>query len=189
MDDGPRPAPRGERAPQLLDAATTARLRAEELTYTRPSDPAVVPDGFHHFSRAQRILRTDLDGAATDLLGWRVHARAGLEVASSVPSAAPGEVVLMRLGLGPLALRIPCRVLEVIDEPDRRGFVYGTLPGHPESGEESFVLERQPDGSIDFVVAAYSRPASFLARAGGPASRAMQRFMTGRYLAAPDRLV
>ena len=30
-------------------------------------------------------------------------------------------------------LRAPCRVVYVIDEPDVRGFAYGTLPGHPES--------------------------------------------------------
>jgi uncharacterized protein (UPF0548 family) len=94
----------------------------------------------------------------------------------------------MRLGAGPVALRIPCRVVDVVDEPDRRGFVYGTLPGHPECGEESFVLERRPDGAIAFTVAAFSRPATLLARIGGPAARGMQRFMTGRYLAAPDRL-
>lgn len=173
---------------QPLDPGTTARLTAEDLTYARPVDPAGVPTGFHHFSRSVTLRRTDLDGAAADLLGWRVHESAGLKVAASAAVAAPGAVVLMRLGAGPVALRIPCRVLDVVEEPDRRGFVYGTLPGHPECGEESFVLERRADGTIGFTVSAFSRPATLLARAGGPVSRAMQRFMTGRYLAAPDRL-
>ncbi|SIP67631.1 hypothetical protein BN9982_740001 [Mycobacterium tuberculosis] len=39
-------------------------------------------------------------------------------------------------------LRAPCRVVYVIDEPDVRGFGYGTLPGHPVSGEER--RERRP---------------------------------------------
>lgn len=30
-----------------------------------------------------------------------------------------------------------------IDEPDRQGFAYGTLPGHPESGIEQFTLTRR----------------------------------------------
>ena len=42
----------------------------------------------------------------------------------------------------------PVRVVSIIDEPDRKGFAYGTLDGHPLSGEESFVVERTPDGSV-----------------------------------------
>jgi uncharacterized protein (UPF0548 family) len=37
-------------------------------------------------------------------------------------------------------LQAPCRVVYVIDEPDIRGFAYGTPPGHPESGEERFAV-------------------------------------------------
>jgi len=96
--------------------------------------------------------------------------------------------VLMRWGLGALSLKIPCRVLEVIDEPARRGFTYGTLPGHPEAGEERFLLEHLNDGRILFTITALSRPASTLAKLGGPLSRAAQRFMTQRYLRALDRL-
>lgn len=35
---------------------------------------------------------------------------------------------MMRLGIGPLALGIPCRVIYVVDRPDTQGFAYGTLP-------------------------------------------------------------
>ena len=97
-------------------------------------------------------------------------------------------VVLMRWGLDPFAVKVPCRVLEVIDESRRRGFAYGTLPGHPEAGEERFILEQVEDGRILFTITAYSRPASALARLAGPISRAAQRFMTQRYLKALDRL-
>ncbi|GAA2167730.1 DUF1990 family protein [Humibacillus xanthopallidus] len=73
-------------------------------------------------------------------------------------------------------------------EPRRRGFAYATLQGHPESGEERFVLDHDIDGDIRFTVTAVSRPASQLARLGGPISRAVQGRMTQRYLAALDRL-
>ena len=39
-----------------------------------------------------------------------------------------GSEVIVHLG----PVRAPCRVVYVVDEPDRRGFAYGTLPGHPE---------------------------------------------------------
>ena len=33
-------------------------------------------------------------------------------------------------------------VVYIIHEPDRQGFAYGTLPGHPESGDEALMSER-----------------------------------------------
>lgn len=177
-----------------LDPARAAVLRAAPLTYDRsreigttPGAPAGPPAGLGRFSRSVALRRTDLEGAASDLLGWRVHELAGLLVRASGP-AAEGTVVEMRLGVGPVSIRIPCRVLAVVDEPDRRGFSYGTLPGHPECGEEEFLLERSDEGGLRFTVSAFSRPATRLARLGGPVTGAVQRAMTGRYLRAPDRL-
>lgn len=68
------------------------------------------------------------------------------------------------MGVGPLALRIPCRVIYVIDEPERSGFAYGTLPGHPESGEELFLLQWHEDGQIAFTITAFSKGGSLPAR-------------------------
>lgn len=161
------------------------RLRAAPLTYDRSSTP---PAGFARFSRTVALRRTDLDGAAVDLLRWRIHECAGLVVRATGP-AAEGTVVEMRLGLGPASVRIPCRVVALVEEQDRRGFSYGTLPGHPECGEEEFLLERLTDGSLRFTVSAFSRPATRLARFGGPVTGVVQRAMTRRYLEAPDRLV
>jgi uncharacterized protein (UPF0548 family) len=143
--------------------------------------------GYTWFEYTRVLVSTDLDRAARDLLTWRVHERAGLRVAASGEATVPGAVVLMRLGVGPVALRIPCRVVGVIDEPDARGFCYGTLPGHPESGEERFVIRRQADGALRFVVDGFSRPETRLTRLAGPAGRFVQGRMTRRYLRAVDR--
>jgi uncharacterized protein (UPF0548 family) len=99
-------------------------------------------------------------------------------------SVSDGAVLVMRFGWGPLGLSIPCRVVYLINEPNRCGFAYGTLPSHPEAGEELFLLERGHDGSISFTIRAFSRPATALARLCGPVSRAVQRAMTRRYLRA-----
>ncbi|NGN70487.1 DUF1990 domain-containing protein, partial [Streptomyces sp. A7024] len=62
------------------------------------------------------------------------------------------------------------------EEGDARGgFGYGTLSGHPEVGEESFVVELAADGDVYFTVTAFSRPAAWYARAGGPVVPVMQR--------------
>jgi uncharacterized protein (UPF0548 family) len=71
--------------------------------------------------------------------------------------------------------------VQVVDEPDRYGFAYGTLPGHPEQGEESFLLTRDGD-TIHFEIAAFSRPHDLLTKLGGPVARAVQRRATQQYL-------
>lgn len=53
---------------------------------------------------------------------------------------AERALVLPGVGAGPLRLRAPCRVVYTVTESRRRGFAYGTLPGHPECGEEAFVI-------------------------------------------------
>ena len=91
---------------------------------------------------------------------------------------------MLGFGVEPLAMRAPCRVVYVIDEPRRRGFAYGTLPGHPESGEEAFILDHRDDGTIAFNIIAFSRPASILAKLAGPIGRIVQDAMTRRYFRA-----
>ncbi|GAA1975775.1 hypothetical protein GCM10009817_14950 [Terrabacter lapilli] len=177
-----------------LSPEQSAVLRAAPLTYPRGAmegsarDGTPPPAGYRHFEESVRLRRRDFGGAARDLLGWRVHDRAGLRVHASGTAGHFDTVVELHLGVGPLGVRIPCRVVDVIDEPDRTGFAYGTLPGHPESGEERFVLDREPDGSIVFTISAFSRHATLLARLGGPVSRVVQDGMTRRYLRALDRL-
>ena len=170
----------------LLDAASVSALRAQELTYPRVGRPPVdPPHGFSGFSRTCRLATgVEFTEAADALMSWQVQARSGLRVAASSLRVELAAVVVLRLGFGAVAVRIPCRVVRIVDDADEQGFSYGTLPGHPESGEESFVLRRNADGSIDLTVSAFSRPASRLARLGGPVSTAAQHFMTARYLRA-----
>jgi uncharacterized protein (UPF0548 family) len=172
---------------QRLAPARAAALRAAPFTYDAVGATAGdLPAGYRPLQRRTVLGRRDFDGAVDDLLRWRVHERAGLWVAASGPVTGTDTVVDMRFGVGPLALRIPCRVAYVVDDPDRAGFAYGTLPGHPETGEELFLLTRLGDGSVTFTVTAFSRPATRLARLGGPVSRALQTRATDRYLRAAD---
>jgi uncharacterized protein (UPF0548 family) len=96
----------------------------------------------------------------------------------------PEAVAVLRLGIGRLGVNAPVRVVYVVDEPDRQGFAYGTLPGHPESGEEAFMVELHDDDAVTFTITAFSRPSSLLTRIGGPVSHAIQSWVTTRYLRA-----
>ena len=126
--------------------------------------------------------------AATDALaGWHVHGRAGLSVSASSPAAEPGSVLVLSLGLAAIRIGAPCRVVYVIDEPGRRGFAYGTLPGHPQRGEDAFIFSQHQDATVTFSITAFSSPASPLAKAAGPLGRAIQRHITSRYQRAITR--
>ncbi len=91
----------------------------------------------------------------------------------------PGDTALLRWGIWPF--RIPARVVYVVDEPNRRGFAYGSLPGHPERGEEAFVVERHDDESVWLVIRAFSRPANALFWLGYLPLRWTQERITRRY--------
>ncbi|MEU9102122.1 DUF1990 domain-containing protein [Streptomyces sp. NPDC048361] len=106
--------------------------------------------------------------------------------APSVPTA-PGDtaLVVLRVPRVPYPrLVIPCHVVWTVRSAERIGFAYGTLPGHPECGEESFVVGREADGLVWFEVAAFSRPARWYARLGGPFTRLLQDLAIRRYLRA-----
>lgn len=166
-------------------------LKAAPFTYpevgrSAATYPSGFPDGYH-LVRHREVIgqgREHFAVAGERLLHWQMHARSGLQVAASSERVGVGEVVLLRLGAGRLSLRIPCRVIYMVQEPDRVGFGYGTLPGHPESGEESFLVELEASGAVVFTVAAFSRPGTLLARLGGPLSRQVQGIALRRYAAA-----
>ncbi|WP_422678085.1 DUF1990 family protein [Blastococcus brunescens] len=73
------------------------------------------------------------------------------------------------------------------DRGAERGFAYGTLPGHPESGEECFLVRLTPGGEVVYEIRAFFRLASPLARLGGPVSLLAQRLATDRYVTAIRR--
>ena len=171
----------------VMPAALAARLRDADLTYPEAgATGGVLPAGYHHLRRSVLIGSGPqaFAAAADALAAWEVHARAGLRVWASSPAAEPGSVLMLGVGVGAVRIGAPCRVVYVTDEPGRRGFGYGTLPGHPERGEEAFIVSQHHDGTVTFTVTAFSRPASPLARAAGPLGRALQRHITDRYLRA-----
>lgn len=97
---------------------------------------------------------------------------------------APGDTALLVVPLWPIGIRMPSRVIYVIDEPKRKGFAYGTLPGHPESGEEAFIVEQTGDGSVWLTIRAFSRPSGWQWWAVYPVLRLAQSIFTRRYFRA-----
>ena len=76
----------------------------------------------------------------------------------------------------------PTRVVEVVDRPDRFGFAYGTLPGHPYSGEERFSVDLHPDGRVRITVAVDARAANPVVWLASPIGTWAQRRALRGYL-------
>jgi uncharacterized protein (UPF0548 family) len=98
------------------------------------------------------------------------------------PLVTAGTTAVLTISAFGLKVRAPVRVVYLVNEPGRLGFAYGTLPGHPESGEESFVVEHLADDSVWIVIRAFSRPSTWLHRLGMPVLRFLQWRYTKRYL-------
>jgi uncharacterized protein (UPF0548 family) len=161
-------------------------LRDQDLTYREIGATAlgVLPEGYHHervstvvgrgpevWASAQEALRT-----------WQAHRRARATVTPADAPLLPGTVVVASVRVGPVYVVAPCRVVYSSLETDRFGFAYGTLPGHPEQGEEAFHVARDAAGVVTFEIVAFSRAATILVRLGGPVARMVQRRTTQRYL-------
>ncbi|WP_067972641.1 DUF1990 domain-containing protein [Mycolicibacter icosiumassiliensis] len=161
-------------------------LRELPLTYAEVGATAgSLPAGYHHLDLSAPIGkgRRRFEQAGDAVLRWGMQRGAGVGVRVDTDSdvADVGTVALVRLGL----MSAPCRVVYVVNEPDRRGFAYGTLAGHPESGEELFSVRYDPaDETVYAQVRAFSRPATWWTKVGGPVGRLTQRVIARRYLRA-----
>lgn len=160
-----------------------AALEELPLSYSEVGATASgeLPAGYGHLRVEKQIGtgRERFERAAWAVMRWGMQRGAGLRVQASSDVAAVDTVVLIRMGFLPA----PCRVVYVIDEPDIRGFGYGTLPGHPESGEERFAVRIDADTSAVFAeVSAFSRPATWWSKAGHPVVSVAQRVIAKRYL-------
>lgn len=163
------------------------RLRAADPTYdhvgstlvpadggsgTRYEDQVVLGTGEAAVARARHALRA-----------WRPQRALGASITPSDVAPDLDETVVLGLGIGPLRLAVPNRIVAVVDEPDRYGYAYGTLPGHPEQGEELFLVEMAEDETVTCTIRVDARPADRLRRLGA-VIHPLQRFALRRYLAA-----
>jgi uncharacterized protein (UPF0548 family) len=105
------------------------------------------------------------------------------------PPLEEATVLIANLRLGLVFVTAPCRIVYVTDDKDSFGFAYGTLPGHPDRGEEAFHVRRGTDGEVRFDIVAFSRPADVLVRLVAPVARLVQKHVTNDYLYGVQRYV
>lgn len=156
-----KPAP--ERLLGLLES-----WRDEPLSYTPP-----LTDGFIADEHAVRLGSGEVVyGAACEALDAWVMFPAWTHVARrEAKGQEVGQIVAMVVQICGLWWVNPCRILRRCDSAHMHGFVYGTLPEHAECGEEQFIIEQRPDGSVWYVIRAFSHPRHWMAWLGFPLAR------------------
>ena len=169
-----------------VECYVAARTDAEPTARPAPVPPA----GFRaeRFTRVIGTDRADFRLASEGLESWVAHRGSGVDVFPAEAELVAGSTVGIRtrqLGLWVVAA---CRVESVIDESNRRGFVYSTLPNHPECGYESFVV-RFDSSEVIFEIEAVSKPGVALVRVATPLTRKLQRRASEAYLDALHRYV
>jgi uncharacterized protein (UPF0548 family) len=173
---------------QLVDDLKSAEPTYSDIGATLAGKQ---PDGFHH-DRYETLLgqgHESFQRAVTGLKTWKAHRLPGMGVFPDHQKIITGATVVVTLGTPIVALAVPCRIVSVIDGQTRWGFAYGTLPGHPEQGEEAFIVSMSPDQTVRFEIEAFSRSGDPLVRLSGPIGRGIQKGGTGGYLRALKRFV
>lgn len=168
-----------------------ARDQAAQLTYG-PVGATIRgerPDGYRH-DRWEVDLGADDDDrfkrCGEAVLSWAAQRGASIRIVPDQPAEQNLTFALiLRLPVGFVVAT--ARVVHVVNSDERIGFAYGTLPLHPEEGEEIFIVRRS-DGRVTFEVAAFSRPRDALARFGAPVTRWLQIRTNKTYLEALRRV-
>lgn len=135
------------------------------------------PQGYDHDRNEVRIGqgREDFERGIEALQNWKMFPAPWTKVLPSPIEFEEGKEVAVMFRLFGLWWWNSCRIVYVIDEPNKKGFAYGTLLNHVEKGEEIFFVEMDADGSVWYRVQAFSQPNFILTKIFKPIARMYQR--------------
>jgi uncharacterized protein (UPF0548 family) len=180
----------------LYFGALSADTRGQLLRAAREAVPTYshigsTLDPAQHDADGSRVRQLEIGhgraafaAAAQALRTWVPQRAIGADIEPPDQPVVLGATVLVVLRRGPVTIVAPNRIVGVVNEPRRFAFAYGTLPGHPERGEESFSVEHLPDDTVRATIRVQAGPGIFLAHAAAPVVRRLQLAALRRYLDA-----
>lgn len=124
--------------------------------------------------------RSTFDRAVAALQGWEHFNVGWARVADPRLPLEKESTNAVISWLPPVAVTCACRIVYTINSTEASvetfGFAYGTLPDHPECGEERFTIQwNKDDDSVWYELYALSKPGLLLVRATYPLARLMQK--------------
>ncbi len=180
--------------PADAPAGTSLSLRAIGV---RPDDTWALIGPSQPAATAEKILamrdgRTDrwerpiefdrFETAVVAVQAWAGHDAAGIVRRPATPSIETDSEIAMSIpAVGPFDVTATCRIVDVVNEIDRFGFTYATLPHHVVEGVETFLVCRD-DERAWVEVTAHWRPQALAARIAPPITRLLQKRAISRYL-------
>lgn len=163
--------PSEARVQALLVTQADASYTYEAVGATDAAMPPEFPQ------RTRQVDVSDFAAAREALRQWHQYDLGWCEIAAPRPPIEEGRLVATLARVWGLWTVNCCRIVRVVDEPDRFGYTIGTLPLHSEVGEERFLLERDAHGRATFEIRSFSGPSWWLVRVAWPvADRLIHRF-------------
>lgn len=156
------------------------------------AEPWLPPGGWRAYERTVRLgSGTDLwIDASSAVLSWGVKTRSGFTVDPLLEAgrvARQGERYWLIARIGPFRVREPVEIIATVATDRRAALAYGTLEGHPVSGEEAFIVSRDDDGNVSLTLRSLTRAGRGLWRGLFPLILIAQRVYRRRYLHALRR--
>ncbi|MDR3613336.1 MAG: DUF1990 domain-containing protein [Candidatus Obscuribacterales bacterium] len=150
------------------EVGMTKHPRMASPGYTTDHYRIQLGEGSHVFDEAHRALKN-----------WQHFNLGWLNVSSTEIPIESGAVVGLLTSYAAIWLLFACRIVYVVNEDgatQKYGFAYGTLPEHPECGEERFTVEwNTSDNSVWYEILAFSHPACLPTRIAYPLTRTIQK--------------
>ncbi|MCS0499242.1 DUF1990 family protein [Protaetiibacter mangrovi] len=172
-----------------MDEISTDGLTYSTIGAARP-DAAPVP-GLRARTQRIRVGEGDVlwERAVAVVSGWAIKTAIGFTVEPDDAQVVLGRDYDTTYHRGFIHQFEPVRVVWIAEEPDCRGFGYGTRVGHPITGEECFLVERDPDGTVWLVVRTVSRVSGGRWRWLWPGIRIAQPYFQRAYARSAMRLI
>lgn len=167
------------RASGVVDIGSGSLTKVSEVTWRER------PAGYRVWERSTDIGAGEQfwNWATVEVLRWGVKTRSGFTVTPDQRVSTGDRPVVIAHPFG-LSIREPVEVVDVIDTDTRVGFAYRTLPQHPVSGEEAFIIERAGD-KVTLTIRSLTRASeSWRWRVVYPLLLVAQVFARRRYLHA-----
>lgn len=170
--------PSRERIQRFIDSRQKAPFNYAEVGQSLGPTPAGYADNHRRIKLGYG--ETTFNKAVEALRSWKMFDLSWTSVCwPDAPIGVGTTVAVLARHFGFWSLH-PARIVFLLDDNDgrmrRRGFAYGTLEGHGEQGEETFIIEwLHADDSVWYDLRSFSRPGQLLTTLGNPVVRMLQR--------------